>query len=295
MIKDVLSVSVMYHGRKVGTLSMGNRSCCQFEYDHAWLREGFSISPLQLPLKPGLFSAPWQPFSGNFGIFEDSLPGGYGEYLLRKVLRREGIEYGSLTPVQRLSLVGSSGMGALCYIPESKIGGSTNDLSLDEMQTLALEVLSERTDKGSDLLLFGSGNSGGARPKCLYSDASGHWLVKFRHTFDPTDIGQQEYHYNELARKAGVEVPEFRLMEGKYFATRRFDIDEHGNRLHGYSQRSTKRATHTAQDGLPQPSAADGIPHPVTRGSRAAVPPHGLQPLCEQLRRSRPKLQFPLP
>lgn len=58
MIKDVLIVSVMYHGRKVGTLSMGNRSCCQFEYDHAWLREGFSISPLQLPLKPGLFSAP---------------------------------------------------------------------------------------------------------------------------------------------------------------------------------------------------------------------------------------------
>lgn len=232
MIKDVLSVSVMYHGRKVGTLSMGNRSCCQFEYDHAWLREGFSISPLLLPLKPGLFSAPWQPFSGNFGIFEDSLPGGYGEYLLRKVLRREGIEYGSLTPVQRLSLVGSSGMGALCYIPESKIGGSTNDLSLDEMQTLALEVLSERTDKGSDLLLFGSGNSGGVRPKCLYSDASGHWLVKFRHTFDPTDIGQQEYRYNELARKAGVEVSEFRLMEGKYFATRRFDIDEHGNRLH---------------------------------------------------------------
>ena len=93
-------------------------------------------------------------------------------------------------------------------------------------------MLSERTDKGSDLLLFGSGNSGGVRPKCLYSDASGHWLVKFRHTFDPTDIGQQEYRYNELAQKAGVEVPEFRLMEGKYFATRRFDIDEHGNRLH---------------------------------------------------------------
>lgn len=232
MIKEILSVSVMYHGRKVGTLSMGNRSCCQFEYDHVWLREGFSISPLQLPLKPGLFSAPWQPFSGDFGIFEDSLPGGYGEHLLRKVLRREGIEYGSLTPVQRLSHVGSSGMGALCYVPESKVGGTTADLSLDEMQALAIEVLSERTDEGSDLLLAGSGNSGGVRPKCLYSDADGHWLVKFRHTFDPTDFGQQEYHYNEVARRAGIVVPEFRLMEGKYFATRRFDIDEQGNRLH---------------------------------------------------------------
>ena len=232
MIKNILSVIVLFHGRKVGTLSMGNQSCCQFEYDRAWLRDGFSISPLQLPLKAGLFSAPWQPFNGNFGIFEDSLPGGYGEHLLRKVLRREGVDYGSLTPVQRLSIVGCSGMGALCYVPESKIGERLSSLTLDEMQSLALEVLSERTNEGSDLLLAGSGNSGGVRPKCLYSDKSGHWLVKFRHTFDPVDIGQQEYHYNELAQKAGVVVPEFRLMEGKYFATRRFDLDDEGNRLH---------------------------------------------------------------
>ncbi|MDY6372556.1 MAG: type II toxin-antitoxin system HipA family toxin [Bacteroidales bacterium] len=232
MIKKIISVNVMYHGRKVGTLTMGNRSCCQFEYDSAWLRDGFSISPLQLPLKAGLFAAPWQPFNGNFGIFEDSLPGGYGEYLLRKVLRREGLDYGSLTPVQCLSLVGNSGMGALCYIPESKVGGSPAALSLDEMQAVALAVLSERDDAGADMLLAGSGNSGGVRPKCLYSDADGHWLVKFRHTFDPSDIGQQEYRYNEAARRAGIVVPEFRLMGGKYFATRRFDIDADGNRIH---------------------------------------------------------------
>lgn len=231
-MKNILSVGVMYHGRKVGTLSMGNRSCCQFEYDRAWLNDGFSISPLHLPLKSGLFAAKWQPFNGNFGIFEDSLPGSYGEYLLRKVLRSEGIEYNALTPVQRLSLVGSSGMGALCYVPETVVGGSKSQLSLDEMQKLALDVLSEKTDEGSDLLLAGSGNSGGVRPKCLYSDSTGHWLVKFRHIFDPLDIGQQEYHCNELAKGAGIDVPEFKLMEGKHFATRRFDIDEHGERLH---------------------------------------------------------------
>ncbi len=232
MIKNILSVIVLFHGRKVGTLSMGNHSCCQFEYDRAWLRDGFSISPLQLPLKAGLFSAQWQPFKGNFGIFEDSLPGGYGEFLLSKVLRREGIDYYGLTPVQRLSLVGNSGMGALCYVPETVVGGNSSSLSLDEMQTLALEVLSEKKDTGSELLLAGSGNSGGVRPKCVYNDETGDWLVKFRHTFDPTDIGQQEYHYNELAQQAGIVVPEFRLIDGKYFATRRFDIDKQGNRLH---------------------------------------------------------------
>ena len=232
MMKNILSVGVMYHGRRVGTLSMGNRSCCQFEYDRTWLNDGFSISPLNLPLKAGLFAAQWQPFNGNFGIFEDSLPGGYGEYLLRKVLRSKGIEYNALTPVQRLSLVGSSGMGALSYVPETVVGTSKSELSLDEMQKLALDVLSEKTDEGSDMLLARSGNSGGVRPKCLYSDSTGHWLVKFRHTFDPIDIGQQEYHCNELAKRAGIDVPEFRLIDGKYFATRRFDIDEHGKRLH---------------------------------------------------------------
>jgi serine/threonine-protein kinase HipA len=232
MMENMQYVSVIYHNRKVGTLSMGKHSCCQFEYDPTWLHDGFSISPLQLPLKAGLFSANWQPFKGNFGIFEDSLPGGYGEYLLQKVLRREGIDYRSLSPIQRLSIVGSSGMGALCYIPESKVSGAASSLSLDEMQSLALEVLTERTDEGTEMLLAGSGNSGGVRPKCLYSDATGHWLVKFRHTFDPKDIGQQEYHYNEIAKKAGIIVPEFKLMEGKYFATRRFDLDEQGNRIH---------------------------------------------------------------
>ena len=232
MMRNVQFVSVMYHGRKVGTLSMGNGSCCQFEYDRAWLNDGFSISPLQLPLKAGLFSASWQPFAGNFGVFEDSLPGGYGEHLLQKVLRREGVDYRSLSPVQRLSIVGSSGMGALCYVPESKVTVGSSWLSFDEMQSLAIEVLSERTDEGSDILLAGSGNSGGVRPKCLYSDETGHWLVKFRHTFDPQDIGIKEYKCNELAKQAGIEVPEYRLMEGKYFSTRRFDIDQQYERLH---------------------------------------------------------------
>ena len=163
MIRKVQYVSVMYHGRKVGILSMGNQSCCQFEYDHEWLREGFSISPLHLPLKPGLFTADYRPFDGNFGIFEDSLPGGYGDYLLQKVLKKNGIDYRSLSPVQRLSIVGNSGMGALCYVPESRIAGPDEPVTLDEMQTMALEVLSEKSEENADLLLAGSGNSGGDR------------------------------------------------------------------------------------------------------------------------------------
>ena len=225
MIKDIQAVCVMYHGRKVGTLSMGNRSACQFEYDKDWLSDGFSISPLQLPLKAGLFTADYQPFNGNFGVFEDSLPGGYGEYLLRKVLKKSGVAPQGLTPIQWLSIVGSSGMGALCYVPETKLQHEESQCSFDEMQQMALDVLSERTDENADILYFKSGNSGGVRPKCLYSDADGHWLVKFRHTYDPKNMGAIEYEYNKVARQCGIDVPDFKLIEGKYFAVRRFDIE----------------------------------------------------------------------
>lgn len=231
MIQNVQSVTVMYHERKVGTLSMGPKSTCQFEYDKDWLIDGFSISPLKLPLKPGLFTADYLPFNGNFGIFEDSLPGGYGEYLLRTVLKKYGIDYQRLTPVQRLSIIGNSGMGALSYVPETKLRQEKSQLTLDQMQQTALDVLSEKTKDNADLLYFKSGNSGGVRPKCIFTDADGHWLVKFRHTYDPKNMGEIEYQYNKMAKACGIDVPEFKLMEGKYFAVRRFDIED-GVRLH---------------------------------------------------------------
>ena len=95
-----------------------------------------------------------------------------------------------------------------------------------------LEVLKEQQDTDAGLLLYNSGNSGGARPKAVFSDDEGHWLVKFRHTYDPQDMGQQEYHYNEVARQCGISVPDFKLINGRYFASRRFDIDAEGNRIH---------------------------------------------------------------
>ena len=55
--------------------------------------------------------------------------------------------------------------------------------------------------------------------------------MKFRHTYDPMDMGQIEFRYNEIARACGIEVPDFKLLQGIYFAVKRFDI-ENGERLH---------------------------------------------------------------
>ena len=116
--------------------------------------------------------------------------------------------------------------------PETHIQLSNGATDLDMLQQKALEVLKEQQDTDAGLLLYNSGNSGGARPKAIFHDEEGHWLVKFRHTYDPKDIGQQEFHYNEVAKHCGIKVPDFKLMNGRYFASRRFDINEDGQRIH---------------------------------------------------------------
>ena len=224
---------VNYRGRRVGTLSLTpDDKLCAFEYDKEWLADGFSISPLELPLKTGLFIAKPQPFRGAFGIFEDSLPDGYGRYLLHKALLRQGINDADLSSLDLLSIVGAGGMGALSYYPETVIIKESESVDFDLLQAKALEVLKEQQDTDAGMLLYNSGNSGGARPKAIFSDSEGHWLVKFRHTYDPTDIGLQEFHYNEVARRCGITVPDFKLINGRYFATRRFDITGDGKRVH---------------------------------------------------------------
>lgn len=226
-------LKVMFRGQTVGTLSLTpDNRLNVFEYDKTWLANGFSISPLELPLKPGIFIAKPQPFYGNFGIFEDSLPDGYGRYLLHKALLRKGINDSDLSSLDRLAIVGDNGMGALTYSPAINLEQEQSITDFDKLQQIALEVLKEQQDNDAGLLLYYSGNSGGARPKAIFSDSEGHWIVKFRHTYDPSDMGMQEYRYNEIARKCGIIVPDFRLVNGRYFASRRFDIDIDGKRLH---------------------------------------------------------------
>ncbi len=205
---------------------------CTFEYDNQWLASGFSISPLELPLKPGLFIAKATPFNGNFGVFEDSLPDGYGRYLLHKALLKEGINDFELSALDRLSIVGNGGMGALTYEPITSIQTGHEIEDFDLLQAKALEVLKEQQDNDAGLLLYNSGNSGGCRPKAIFTNEDGNWLVKFRHTYDPQDMGKQEYHYNEIAKQCGIQVPDFKLVNNKYFACRRFDISPTGERIH---------------------------------------------------------------
>lgn len=232
-IHSVNKLQVFFRDQLVGIIGRTpDNMRCTFEYAPDWLRTGFAISPLELPLQKELFVAQPTPFYGNFGIFEDSLPDGYGRFLLNRLLQRHGIDDMSLSPLQRLAIVGSSGMGALRYVPAILPAEEHLLPELHTLQQMALDVLSEKTTEGVDSLYHNSGNSGGCRPKCLYRDHEGQWLVKFRHTYDPIDMGEQEYRYNQLAQLCGIDVPAFKLLDGKYFASKRFDLSLSGEPLH---------------------------------------------------------------
>ena len=238
MIPSVPKISVLYRDTPVGTLQMDAATdTCVFEYDRQWLVDGFSLSPTELPLREGLFHADTTRFGGAFAIFEDSLPDGYGLYLLNKMLLGQGTSLKGLTHLQRLSIIGRSGMGALAYLPVlpgfSLHKENTSIEALDALQAEAIKVLAEKGEGDASLLYYNSANSGGARPKiALRTEDGSHWLVKFRHTYDPPTIGRTEYLYMKTAEKCGITIPPVRLIDDKYFAIKRFDIDDNGRRLH---------------------------------------------------------------
>ena len=235
---DVKKIQVQYRNLPVGILQMDpSRGVCVFEYDKFWLAEGFSLSPTELPLQSGLFYADKDKLGGVFATFEDSLPDGYGLSLLDRILRKQGSSLQELTPLQRLSIIGNGGMGALTYQPvmtgfqtQAELEG---EQQLDYMQEEALKVLSEKSGGDASLLYYNSANSGGARPKTVMRSRDGsHWLVKFRHTYDPADIGHTELLYMQTARECGITIPRIGLVRDKYFAIERFDYAPDGQRLH---------------------------------------------------------------
>jgi serine/threonine-protein kinase HipA len=242
--KQVDFVKVYLEDHYTGRIVLTPENIAVFEYDPGFLSSGFSISPFYLPLRPGLFTARRDPFNGLFGIFNDSLPDGWGNLLIDRYLISKGIKPEKLTVLDRLAIVGSSGMGALRYVPDKHIRA---DQKINDINFLAAEVVKILTevdyDVSLDVLAEQGGSSGGARPKVLLNVDGEPWLVKFPSSIDSHDIGRIEYTYSLTAKKCGIEMPETALFEEKYFGVRRFDREK-GKRVHMHTASGLLYASH---------------------------------------------------
>lgn len=228
--------------QSVGRLAIRDR-IIYFEYADTLIQKGIEISPFRLPLQTGVVQLPQHPFEGLAGVFNDSLPDGWGRLLFDRMLRSQGILPGSISPLDRLAYVGLHGLGALVYEPDNSPADSTGEIDLDQLAEQTVEVLHGASDDVIQELLALNGSSAGARPKALIGVDTEHqhiyygakeldsafepWLVKFPNTQDGQDAGAIEYVYALMAKEAGVLIPDIHLYPSQlgagHFAVKRFD------------------------------------------------------------------------
>ena len=221
------ALQVFYDGKLVGTLAMTADHKAAFQYSEEWIENGFPISPFSLPLKKQVFVPTKDYFDGLFGVFADSLPDNWGRLLLDRLLRAHKQNPDKLTVLDRLAIVGKSGMGALTYYPEKKIDEQYGDVDLDELAEQCRKILNtEYSDRLDELYRLG-GTSGGARPKIMTTVNGEEWIIKFPAHMDGKNAGKMEYDYSCCAKKCGITMSETRLFPSEkcegYFGVKRFD------------------------------------------------------------------------
>ena len=267
--------AVILWGRRIAAVSIAaGEPYATFEYDPAFVSSGIQLAPVRMPLRtePYRFAGlPQDAFNGLPGMLADSLPDRWGTALVNAWLAAQGRDQSSFDVVERLCYVGTRGVGALEFEPAREPArGEDEDLHLDALVRLAGEVLVQRSTFVAELaadpqeeamraILAVGTSAGGARPKAIiaYNQATGqvrsgqveagdgfrHWLLKFDGVAQAGDHGLAdpqgwcaiEYAYSLMARSAGVEMSECRLLAEhgrRHFMTRRFDRPDDGGKLH---------------------------------------------------------------
>lgn len=223
-------VEVGMQGMQVGRLALTPEGLCAFEYSPEFLSRGFSVSPFELPLRTGVTIAKPRPFGGGFGVFDDCLPDGWGALVLDRYLQKHGTNPRTLTLLDRLSLVGTNGRGALEFHPDRSVMNDADYVDFERLAIAAERIFSsdEYNGEAIDEFMYRGGSPGGARPKIFTKYEGKEWLVKFRAKYDPENIGVEEYRYSLSAKRCGIDMPLTRLFEDRYFGAERFDRSRNG-------------------------------------------------------------------
>lgn len=247
---------------KVGRLATKDREIL-FEYDPLFLEQGLELSPLKLPLRPGVVVGNPALWNGLMGVFEDSLPDAWGRLLIDRRAAKAGLSPAALGPLDRLSLIGARAMGALVYQPQVALEPPTI-VSLPAVADDVEAVLRDARGPDLDRLIALGGSPQGARPKALvqvqgdgsvvYGDRHHRpgcipYLVKFRAKDDDAYAGTLEHVFMRMAAAAGIDAAPTTMLgrtrkHPGYVAIRRFDRD--GTRkLHMHTLSGLLHAPHS--------------------------------------------------
>jgi serine/threonine-protein kinase HipA len=240
-----------------------------FEFNPEFSKLGLDLAPLTMPVnKPRIFSfgtLSKDTYLGLPGLLADALPDAYGKALLDRWLATIGRAFAN--PVERLCYQGNRSMGALEFRPaQDNYLENGSAIEISSLVDIAKQVLHSReklqvnlNDNSYEALvnIIRVGTSaGGARAKAViaYNETTGdvrsgqidapkgymHWLLKLdgvtnKSLGDPTHYGLIEYIYYLMAKSAGIEISESRLLEENgraHFMTQRFDRINGNEKLH---------------------------------------------------------------
>lgn len=241
--------------RDVGAVAEAPDGRVTFEYEPAFARTGLEISPIILPLsRQGPVAFPeltrLEAFAGLPGVLADALPDRFGNAVITKYFTDRGRRESALSPVQKLLYIGERAMGGLTFHPPERVRRAEQEpIEIAELVRQARVVIEGKPGVAIPEMLRVGASAGGARPKALIlwnpetrEVRSGFarprqrdepWIIKFDGVGElgapdatPKPYNRVEYAYSRLARDAGLELPETRLIEQGAFGhllVKRFD------------------------------------------------------------------------
>jgi serine/threonine-protein kinase HipA len=229
-----------------------------FAYDPAFIRAGVELAPLHMPLseRPYVFTdLPDVTYKRLPALLADTLPDDFGNALIDRYMADHGVPAASITALDRLAYMGQRSMGALQFKPRRGPGTrKPTAIKLNELISTARRAVTGTLDDDGNteaalrsIIEVGT-SAGGARAKAVIAwnpvteemrsgqldapDGFEHWLLKFDgmgrdSELGPSqDYGRIEYAYHLMARAAGIDMTDCRLLleNGRaHFMTRRFD------------------------------------------------------------------------
>ncbi|HEX4127811.1 MAG TPA: type II toxin-antitoxin system HipA family toxin [Acidimicrobiales bacterium] len=263
---EVIEVSAW--GRRVGAVALDPSSGFYvFEYSPDRVSSPVELAPTTMPFRvqPYVFTTlPVETFHRLPAMVADALPDEFGNALVDRELASRGVRKNDITPLDRLAYLGNRGIGALEFRPtRGPRPTKSTAITLADLVVAARTAVAGSFDGERDItkalreLIAVGTSAGGARPKAVVAIntttgeiRSGqvpadpgfeHWIVKLDGVGDDLDLGASggygriEYAYQLMAKAAGIEMMECRLLEegGRaHFMTRRYDRPPWGGKVH---------------------------------------------------------------
>lgn len=238
-----------------------------FNYTPNFAGGGIEPSPLQMPLSEEgyLFTdLPEATYRRLPAMLSDALPDDFGNALINRYMADQGIAALDVTPLDRLAYMSNRAMGALAFKPAR--GPATRKPTAIELGSLVEQarravagvmVDDDHTNAALRSIIDVGTSAGGARAKAVIAwnpktddirsgqleapEGFEHWLLKFDGMGDDHELGASqhygrvEYAYHLMARAAGIDMTDCRLLEENgraHFMTRRFDREGRSGRNH---------------------------------------------------------------